>query len=207
MLRIWGRTSSVNVQKVMWAVGELGLEHERVDAGGAFGGLDTPEYGAMNPNRKIPTLKDRDGTVVWESNACVRYLAARHGAGSLWPEDPGGRAASDVWMDWQQTTLGPDMTTIFWTLVRTPEPQRDMAAVRAAAERVGRAWQVLDAHLAGRRFVAGDRLTMGDIPVGCHHWRYANLAVDRSDLPNLRRWAAELEAREAYRAHVMLPLT
>jgi glutathione S-transferase len=206
MLTVWGRTSSVNVQKVMWAVRELGLEHERIDAGGAFGKLDTPEYGAMNPNRKIPTLQDGD-VVVWESNACVRYLAARYGAGSLWPEDPAQRALSDVWMDWQQTTIQPDMNPIFWNLVRIPEPQRDMAAVKAAAQRIGPSWQILDRHLADRRFVAGDTLTMGDIPVGCHWWRYANLPVEKPSLPNLDRWGKELQTRDGYRREVALPLT
>jgi len=206
MLTVWGRTSSVNVQKVMWAVRELGLEHERIDAGGAFGKLDTPEYGAMNPNRKIPTLQDGE-VVVWESNACVRYLAARYGAGSLWPEDPARRALSDVWMDWQQTTIQPDMTPIFWNLVRTPEPQRDMAAVKAAAQRIGPSWQILDRHLADRRFVAGDTLTMGDIPVGCHWWRYANLPVEKPSLPNLDRWGKEFQERDGYRREVALPLT
>ena len=206
MLTVWGRTSSVNVQKVMWAVRELGLEHERIDAGGAFGKLDTPEYGAMNPNRKIPTLQDGD-VVVWESNACVRYLAARYGAGSLWPEDPARRALSDVWMDWQQTTIQPDMNPIFWNLVRIPEPQRDMAAVKAAAQRIGPSWQILDRHLADRRFVAGDTLTMGDIPVGCHWWRYANLPVEKPPLPNVERWGKELQERDGYRREVALPLT
>jgi glutathione S-transferase len=206
MLTVWGRTSSVNVQKVMWAVRELGLEHERIDAGGAFGKLDTPEYGAMNPNRKIPTLQDGD-VVVWESNACVRYLAARYGAGSLWPEDPARRALSDVWMDWQQTTIQPDMNPIFWNLVRIPEPQRDMAAVKAAAQRIGPSWQILDRRLADRRFVAGDTLTMGDIPVGCHWWRYANLAVEKPPLPNVERWGKELQERDGYRREVALPLT
>src|SRR3712207_3006566 len=93
MLRVWGRTNSINVQKVMWTVTELGLEHERIDAGGAFGGLDTAAYWALNPNRRIPTVEDDGGgVVVWESNAIVRYLAARYGAGSLWPEDPAARA-------------------------------------------------------------------------------------------------------------------
>jgi glutathione S-transferase len=206
MLTVWGRTSSVNVQKVMWAVRELGLEHERIDAGGAFGKLDTPGYGAMNPNRKIPTLQDGE-VVVWESNACVRYLAARYGAGSLWPEDPAQRALSDVWMDWQQTTIQPDMNPIFWNLVRIPEPQRDMAAVKAAAQRIGPSWQILDRHLADRRFVAGDTLTMGDIPVGCHWWRYANLPVEKPSLPNVERWGKELQARDGYRREVALPLT
>jgi glutathione S-transferase len=154
MLTVWGRTNSVNVQKVMWAVAELGLEHERIDAGGAFGGLDTPEYGAMNPNRKIPTVRDGD-VVVWESNACVRYLAGRYGLGSLCPEDPARRALADAWMDWQLGTLLPDLSPIFWNLIRTPEAHRDMGAVQAAAGRIARTWQILDDHLAGPQYVAG----------------------------------------------------
>lgn len=206
MLKIWGRKNSINVQKVMWTVGELGLQHERVDVGGAFGGLDTPEFGAMNPNRKIPVVQDGDATV-WESNAAVRYLAARYGAGSLWAEDPVRRWQADCWMDWQATTVHPDINPIFWGLIRTPEEQRDMKAIMAAAERLGRTWPILDAHLAQRSFVAGDRLTMGDIPVGCHYWRYRNLDVPRPDLPNLERWFGRLQEREPYRQHVMIPLT
>jgi glutathione S-transferase len=207
MLTVWGRPNSGNVQKVMWAVAELGLEHERIDAGGAFGGLGTPEYGAMNPNRKIPTIRDADGTVVWESNACVRYLAARYGQGSLWPADPGARAVADAWMDWQLSTIQPDMSPIFWNLIRTPEPQRDTAAVRAAAERIGHSWLILDEHLAKSRFVAGNELTMGDIPVGCFYWRYVNLDVEKPSLPNLEVWFRALKERDGYREHVMLPVT
>lgn len=207
MLTVWGRPNSINVQKVMWAVAELGLAHERLDVGGPFGGLDTAEYGAMNPNRKIPTVRDDDGTVVWESNACVRYLAGRHGRGRLWPEDPAACARADCWMDWQQTTIQADMTPIFWTLIRTPEPERDMAAVRAAEGRIAQSWRILDAHLGGSAFAAGDAFSMGDIPVGCHWWRYASLPIERPSFPNIERWAAELQRREGYRTHVMLPLT
>lgn len=207
MLRVWGRTNSINVQKVMWAAAELGLEHERVDAGGAFGGLDTAEFGAMNPNRRIPTVRDADGTVSWESNACVRYLAGRYGAGSLCPDGPGARAQADAWMDWQLGTLQPDLGPIFWNLVRTPEAHRDMAAVQAAAGRIAGTWQVLDDHLGDRRYVAGDGLTMGDIPVGCAYWRYINLDVERPSLPNCEIWFRALKERDGYRRHVMLPVT
>jgi glutathione S-transferase len=205
MLRIWGRTSSINVQKVMWAVGELGLAHERIDAGGAFGRLDTPEYGRLNPNRRIPVVEDGPA-VVWESNACVRYLAARYGQGRLWPEDPGERAGADMWMDWMLTTLHADLLVCFWQLVRTPEAERNLEAVAAAARRLGPIWSILDNHLAERPFVAGERLTMGDIPVGCAFWRYQNLAIERPLLGNLQRWYEKLQAREAYRRHVMLPV-
>jgi glutathione S-transferase len=206
MLKIWGRTNSVNVQKVMWTVGELGLDHERVDAGGAFGGLDTPEYGRLNPNRKVPTIQDGE-LVMWESNACVRYLAARYGQGSFWPEDPARRAHADMWMDWTATTLMPDMTIVFWQLVRTAPDKRDMPGVEAAARRLGPIWLMLDQWLGDRPFVAGSEPTVGDIPAGALFYRYMNLPIDRPGLPNLQIWYQDLKGRDAYRRHVMLPLT
>jgi glutathione S-transferase len=206
MLRIWGRTSSLNVQKVMWTVAELGLEHERIDAGGAFGKLDTPAYGRLNPNRRIPTIEDGD-VVVWESNACVRYLAARYGAGSLWPEAPGQRARSDMWMDWAVTTVMPELGPAFMQLVRTPAGKRDMAVVAAAAARLGPVFALLDDHLAHSPYVGGEALTIGDIPLGCAFWRYQNLDLERPPLPNCQLWYQSLKARDAYRRHVMLPLT
>ncbi|GBD44822.1 Glutathione S-transferase GstB [bacterium HR40] len=205
-LAIWGRPNSINVQKVMWTVGELALPHQRIDAGGPFGHLDTAEYARLNPNRKIPTIVDGE-TVVWESNACVRYLAAKYGRGSLWPEDPGERSLADRWMDWQLAELQPLLHPIFWNLVRTPPERRDMDAVHRAAARIGSLWQILDRHLAERRFVAGDQLTMGDIPLGCAVWRYQNLRVEKPDLPHVGRWFGELQQRPAYRTHVMLPVT
>ncbi|MFO1070677.1 MAG: glutathione S-transferase family protein [Geminicoccaceae bacterium] len=206
MLRVWGRPNSLNVQKVMWVVGELGLPHERLDVGGPFGRLDTAEYGRLNPNRRIPTVED-DGTVVWESNACVRYLAARYDAGGLWPEDPRVRARADMWMDWMVLNPGPDLGTCFIQLCRTPADKRDMAAVREAAARLGPVWAIADAALAGRDCIAGDRLTIGDIPLGCAWWRYSNLPIERPVLPHLERWGRALLERGPYRANVVLPLT
>lgn len=206
MLKVWGRTNSINVQKVMWTLGELGQAHERVDAGGAFGGLETATFAALNPNRLIPVLEDGDNAV-WESNAIVRYLAARYGSGGLWPTDPSERAGGDRWMDWQLTTLQPAISPVFWGLVRTPPEWRDMGAIQAAAARTADAMAILDAALGSRRFVAGDRFTMGDIPVGCVAWRYHNLDIARPPLPHLERWFGELQARDAYRRHVMLPLS
>src|ERR1043165_6791788 len=130
MVKIWGRTTSSNVQKVMWAVGELGVAHERIDPGREFGGLAPAAYGARNPNRRIPTLEDGD-VVLWESNVIVRYLAAKYGDGTLWPEDPAVRGVADQWMAWEQTTLAPEMRPVFWGLVRTPEPERDPARIAA----------------------------------------------------------------------------
>ena len=206
MVKIWGRPNSINVQKVMWAVGELGLDHERIDVGGAFGGLDTDDYGRMNPNRKIPVLED-EGSVIWESHACVRYLAATYGNGSLWPLDPARRSVADRWMDWKFTTLHPFMHVCFWGLIRTAEADRDMPAIEQAVASLRETWRIFDQHLKVRDFVLGDRLTMGDIPLGCAFYRYSNLPIERPSLPSIEAWYDRLKSRDAYRQHVMIPVT
>jgi len=204
MLRIWGRRNSLNVQKVMWAVGELGLVHEHIDAGGPFGGLDTDEFGAMNPNRRVPVIDD-DGTVVWESHAIVRYLAQKYGAGSLAPDDAGVRAQSDMWMDWTLADLQPAFIGgVFWNFYRTPEEQRNWKIIRQGLARTTILFRLLDRHLDGRGFIAGDTLTMGDIPAGAQLYRYFTLQIDRVPLPNVEAWYERLRAREAYRSHVMV---
>ena len=148
--------------------------------GGPFGGLDTAEYGALNPNRRIPTIVDDDGTTVWESHSCVRYLAARYGAGSLWPEDPSARALADLWLDWMQTTLLPRLRA------GLPRPHPHAGGRSATWTRIerciramGETWRILDAHMEGRRFVAADTLTMGDIAVGAACYRYHALDIER----------------------------
>jgi glutathione S-transferase len=203
MFRVWGRTNSINVQKVMWAVGAAGVEYARIDAGGPFGGLDTEEFGALNPNRRIPVIDD-DGTVVWESHAIVRYVAAKYGTGSLWPEDPGARARSDMWMDWAATDLQPAVIGAFWNFYRTPEAERNWKLIRQGVARSAILFQLLDRHLETSDFIAGDRLTMGDIPAGAQLFRYFTLEIDRPHLPNVERWYARLQEQEAYRSHVMV---
>jgi glutathione S-transferase len=205
MLRIWGRKNSINVQKVMWTVGELGISHERIDAGGPFGGLDTEEYKAMNPNRRIPVIDD-GGTVVWESHAIVRYLATRYGAGTLAPEDPGERAKSDMWTDWTLADLQPAFVGgVFFGFYRTPEVKRDWAAIRRGLARSAALFQLLDRQLGRYDFIAGDRLTFGDIPAGAQLYRYFNIDIERPKLPNVESWYQRLTSREAYRTHVMVP--
>lgn len=203
MLTVWGRATSSNVQKAMWAVGELGLPHQRIDAGGAYGGLATPEFAAMNPNRRIPTIDD-GGLIVWESNAIVRYLCTRYGAGTLYPDDWPGRAAADQWMDWMLSTLYRDWIDLFWGLVRTAPSKRDPAAIAAKAVRTGEHLQILDAHLAKQPYVGGETLTMGDIPIGSTLYRYFDMEIERPSLPNVEAYYARLRARPAYAAHVMV---
>ena len=134
MIRIWGRNTSVNVQKVMWAIGELDLPHERIDIGGSFGKNNEPAYLAMNPNGLVPTLEE-DGFVLWESNAIVRYLAARYGAGRLEPSNLRARAIANSWMDWQLSVAAPAIRPMFWGLIRTPSEKRDPTAIAASRER------------------------------------------------------------------------
>lgn len=206
MIKIWGRRNSVNVQKALWAADEVGVDWEQVDVGGPFGGLDSAEYGALNPNRRIPTIQD-GGTVIWESNVIVRYLAAKYDPGGLWPEDPARRAVADMWMEWVQTTLLADITAVFWGLVRTPPEERDNRAIENSAKSLGEIWSRLDGHLADQPYVAGDDFTMGDIPAGAFAERYYRLDCWRPDLPRLEAWLARLQERPAFREHCMHPLS
>jgi glutathione S-transferase len=206
MLKIWGRANSINVQKVLWCADELGLAYERIDIGGPFGGNDQPAYRRLNPNGLVPTIED-DGLVLWESNAIVRYLAAGHGVGTLCPAEPKARADVERWMDWMISTLHPPMTTMFWGLIRTPPEKRDTAAIETARKSLCDIWARLDGQLRERRYVGGDNLTMGDIPVGCAAYRWLNLPIERPDLPHLRAWYDRLARRPAYAKNVMITMT
>jgi len=198
MLRILGRLSSINVQKVVWCCDELGLAYERVDAGGKFGINNTPEYLAKNPNGLVPTVEE-DGFVLYESNAIVRWLSARDAEARLWPRGERERADTDRWMEWQSTSYTPAMTAIFWQLIRTPEAQRDAKAIEGSREKSERLSGILDAHLAGRRYLAGERFSAADIVVGCAVHRWLNLPVARDSRPNLERYYRELKARPGSR--------
>ena len=207
MLTLWGRLSSVNVQKVVWCADELGIAYERVDAGGTFGLTRTPEYLAMNPNSLVPVIED-DGFVLYESNAIVRYLAARHSKGTLWPDDLRKRADADRWMDWQTNTYQPAMRDIFWQLVRTPADKRDAALIETARKECERLTAILDAHLAGKRHVAADGFSAADIVLGCAAHRWLHLPLQREPRPNLERWYAGLRSRPASRQVTsQVPLT
>jgi len=206
VLKILGRNNSSNVQKVMWCCGELGLKVDRSDIGGPFGKNKDPDYLALNPNGLVPAMDD-DGFILWESNAIVRYLAAKHGTGTLWPSDLRQRADADRWMDWQATTVGPAITPVFMGLIRTPPEKRDPAAIEAARQKTADVLKILDAHLAKRPYVAGDILTMGDIPLGIVAYRWFNFAIERPEAKNLRAWYDRLTQRAAFRQHVMIPIT
>lgn len=203
MLKIWGRNTSSNVQKVMWAVGELGLAHERIDVGGAYGKNREADYLAMNPNGLVPTLEEQDGFTLWESNTVVRYLAATYDKSNvLEPKDAKGRGRASQWMDWQLSVVGPNITPVFWGLVRTPPEKRDMAAIKAFTDKTIDNMKTLDAQLGKTAFVAGDAFSYGDIPVGVMCFRYVQIVPDRPATPNLDRWYAAISSRQAFKDQV-----
>jgi glutathione S-transferase len=206
MLKIWGRNNSVNVQKVLWCCEEMGVKYERIDAGGQFGVVNTPQYRALNPNGLVPTVEDGP-FVLWESNSIVRYLTAKHSPGKLWPEELKTRAVADKWMDFMLTTFWPAFRPLFWNIVRTPIDQRDPQAMEESRLKTAEVLGYLDAHLKNRIYIAGDDLTMGDIPMGCGVWRWYGLQFERPELPNLQRWFDNLRQRPAYQSVVLLPLT
>lgn len=204
MIEIWGRRNASNVMPVMWAVGELGLAHVRHDVGGSFGGLDDPAYRALNPNRRIPTLVDGD-LVVFESNAVVRALSRRYGAGSLLPDDEPSCAHADQWMEWHKTTLYPPYIDLFWAIVRTEPALRDADGIARLTQALRRPLKILEAQLAARPFVAGERLTMADVPIGPALHRLLALEIERPAIPNIEAWYTRLCERPAFQAHVMFP--
>ena len=207
MLKIWGRNTSSNVQKVMWAVGELGLAHERLDVGGAFGKTKEEPYLSMNPNSLVPTLEE-DGFILWESNSIVRYLARRDGSGKLEPRDPKECARASQWMDWQLSVAGPAIRDAFWGLIRTPPEQRDHGAIKKSQAATTDAMKLFDGQLAKTRYAAGENFSMGDIPVGIMAYRFWTLCPDRPALANLERWYKDIESRKAFQDHVKaIPIT
>lgn len=201
-ITILSRRSSSSAQKVFWALEELGVDYRQVDAGRSFGVVDTPEYLAKNPNGLVPTLETSDGLVLWESNAIVRYLAARYGSGSLWPEDPAARALSDRWMDWADTTAKPAINPLFSKLVMRWQPSTD-AEIAAHIELSDKILKRLAGVIGGRPYVAGDTLTIGDIPLGMIINRWFQLPIERPALPAIEEYYARLRERPAYRRNVV----
>jgi glutathione S-transferase len=206
MLKIWGRVNSVNVKKALWAAEELGLKYERVDAGLHFGVNNTAEYKRINPTALVPTIDD-DGFTLWESHTIVRYLAAKHGSGSLWPVDPKARADADRWMDWAHSFSREFQRPVFWPLVRTPPEQRDAAAIAAAVKKCGDMLAVPEQTLKERPYLGGESFTMGDIPLGCHIQLWMRVPIERPKLPGVEAWFARLCERPAYRRIVDIPLS
>jgi len=206
MLKILGRDTSSNVMKVLWACAELDLAFEREDIGGKYGGNDTPDFRKLNPNGLVPVIID-DGFVNWESNSCVRYLAAKHGDGTFYPADLQTRAVAERWMDWQVTTVSPAMIPVFRGMIRTAPEDRNMKTIEAGRAALSAKMAIVNEALADSAYLAGDHFTMGDIPIGIAAWRWFNMPIEREDYPHLRRWSDALCERPGYQRFIMKPVT
>jgi len=203
MLKILGRATSSNVQKVVWLCDELGIPYDRTDIGGPFGGNDKPEYLSLNPNGIVPTIND-DGFILWESNAIVRYLAEKHGKGTdFWPENLQARASAGRWMDWTLSILAPRHVPVFQGLIRTAEADSDLEKIAAARDLWSKANKVLETWLADHEFLSGDTFGIGDIPASPFTYRWFTLDIEREDFPNLKRWHDTVAARPAFKKHVI----
>ncbi|MEO6958926.1 MAG: glutathione S-transferase family protein [Burkholderiaceae bacterium] len=206
MIKIWGRENSVNVKKALWCSQELGLAYEHVNAGGSFGVVDTPEYRAMNPNGLVPCIQD-DGFILWESNAIVRYLCAKYGAGTLFPADVQKQAIASQWMDWTTSIFTPPYRDIMRNLIRLPAEQRNMSVVEESARDGNHHLAILDAALAKKPFLSGEAFGMGDIPMGCLVYGWLKMPIQHPQLVHVDAWCNRLAQRPAYQDKVMLPLT
>ena len=207
-LTIWGRPNSVNVQKVLWCLRELDLPFARIDAGMQFGRTGEPDYLAMNPNGRIPTLVDGD-YVLWESNSIMRYLCMAYGPASpIYPQDAKRRAGVDRWLDWTLSTLQPVERPVFWALVRTPAAQRDMIAIQRDAGVAAEAWRIVDRQLAARRYLEGDQFTLADVAIAAFARRWFGVeGIIRPELPELDRWYAQVADRPGFVQFVAPPMS
>ena len=196
MLKIWGRMSSINVKKVVWTAQELGLDFQRTEAGGLFGLVTTPQFMRMNPNSTVPVIED-DDFVLWESNVIVRYLCAKHSPGQLYPTELRERFDAERWMEWQQTTLNRASRAGFWQLIRTAPEQRNAELVAESNAAVESLMATLDAHLAKRTYMVGERFTVADIPLACEVHRWFSLPQPRQSRPHIKRWYESICARQA----------
>jgi glutathione S-transferase len=205
MLTVWGRRTSSNVQAVMWCIGELGLPYERHDIGHKYGGTDTAAFGALNPNRTIPVLRDGGDAPLWESAAIMRYLAGRYGSAPFWPPDGPARAQIDKWAEWAKLNVSLAFTgPIFWQVVRTPAARRDAAVIARGLAAFGRLMDSAEAQIARGGFLAGADFTLADVQFGHVLYRYFTIAIERPERAVLRRYYESLVARPAFAEHVMV---
>lgn len=206
MLKIWGRATSSNVQKVLWTCAELNIPFERVDIGGPFGGNRDPEYLRLNPNGLVPTVKDGD-VVMWESNTICRYLATTHQGDRLYPSDPAQRTHVERWMDWQLAVPGGPMGALLYGLIRSTPETRDQTAIEAARHRAASAWTIVDDAVKDRPFLAGDHLTLAEIVMGTLIYRWFSFAIERPDLPHLKAWFERMRERPSFKQYIEIPIT
>ena len=206
MLTIWGRDTSSNVQKVLWVCEELNVQYNRIDAGGHFGGLTDKKFLEINPNSKIPVIKDKE-FILYESHAIIKYIASKYNKNNFLPSDLVKVAISDQWIDWVHTELGNNMIPILIGLIRTPEKNRDMKKINDSIQKSEKSWSILNDHLENRRWIGGENFSLADIPAGVWIWRREELPIEKKSLSNIKRWFNDLKKLDSFQKIVMKPLS
>jgi len=204
-IKLWGRTTSINAQKVLIALNECNLEYEQEVIGRQYGGTFEPDYCRLNPNGNIPTLEDGD-FILWESNAIVAYICHKYGTPHLCPEDAQQRALCDQWMIWQITSVYPHLRPLYMNEIRPDEYNGGEALLKAAPVKMLKSLDILEAHLAGKDFIMGKGFTMADIPLGCVLKRWYRLRGEDDRHPNVSAWQNRLNQRPSFIAHTNLEL-
>ena len=208
MMRLWGRKSSINVQKVLWCLAELGLKEgidfERIDAGLQFGKVRTPEFLRLNPNGLVPTLEDK-GLVLWESNTIMRYLASQYNQNNRFPADIASQYGSEKWMDWQVGTLWPVLRPAFIGLTRVPAAEQNHELILKSYQETNQLFEVLDQALSSQAFCSGEKFHLGDIVLSLcvHRWilindTFANETGPRANLQNIDRWLNQIKSETRF---------
>ncbi len=206
MRKIYGRTTSFNVQKVLWLADELNLDYEHLELGGRFGGLDTPEFTRLNPMQKVPVLVDGD-RVIWESHTILRYLIAEYGDSNWYPDSVYERSIYERWLDWSQTAFQPAFMAVFWGYYRKPSQKRDMAVVEKQLNKCIGCLSILDRQLENARYLAGNFLTLADIPTGAVIYRLTEQGLEVTLPPLVAAWYANLQRRSGYQKWIMSDFT
>lgn len=205
MLKVWGRRTSSNVQALMWCIGELGLPYARYDIGGRYGGTDTSEFYAINPNRTVPVLQDDENPPLWETGCILRYLATRYASVAFWPSELIARTEVDRWAEWSKLNVALTFTgPVFWHVVRTPIQQRDPLVLRSALDVFEQKLAIAEIRLHNRTYLAGNDLTLADIQFGHVLFRYYDIDIERATLPYLEEYYSRLTQRPAFQEHVMV---
>jgi glutathione S-transferase len=201
MLQILGRSSSINVRKVLWTCVELGLAYEQEEWGTESLPASTPEFRALNPNALVPVI--RDGSfVLWESNAICRYLASKHGRADLLPTEVHRRALVEQWMDWQATELNNAWRYAFMARVRLSAEHRDLASIAASVRTWNRHMTIVDAQLERTgAFITGSGFTLADIVLGLSVNRWLLTPLERPSLPRVAAYHDRLSARAGCLMH------
>ena len=199
MLRILGRSSSINVRKVLWLCAEIDLPYVQEPWGSGSRSTRQPGFIALNPNATVPVIDD-DGFVLWEANAICRYLAGRCARADLLPTPPRARATVEQWMDWQACELAPAWRYAFLGLVRKSREHGDRAAIRASVENWNRRMAILEGQLSRTcAYVAGDAFTLADVVIGLSVSRWFMSPIEHPVFPAVAEYYERLGERPGFR--------